>query len=355
MPKRALKCAVTLTLLGVVVTLIATRGGLTEVRASLLRLSAEGVALALLLPTVAVAASVRRWQLLLAHENLELSFGELLGSFLRGRFVGAFTPSTSGLDLYRLVDIGQVAGDRAASGRAILLEKLLGLVALALVTLALLPAGLAQFFGAGGLLLAFGLGGGSLAALALLGRPTLLRALVARLPRRLRRRAHGVLDVLGTRPLLPARLACVLGLGVASHGAAAGVFLATGLALGLAVEPLSLLVVGNAIVLATLLPISVGGVGVREGTAVALLTTVGVNPTDAALMALLGYLAMQPPALLGGLLMLRQRRLRADIDRTSSVAPTITLAGLTAVAEAPPLAQSVIRRTASSTSVRLPM
>ncbi|RME73558.1 MAG: UPF0104 family protein [Planctomycetota bacterium] len=292
---------------------------------------------------------------MLAHEGVRLPFGLLLGSFLRGRFVGAFTPSTAGLDLYRLVDVGDVSGQRAASGRAILVEKLLGLVALGLVTLALVPAGLAQFFGAGGLLVAVGLGAGSLAALGMLSRGALLRSLAGRLPRRMRRRAHALLDVLCTRPLPPAHLARTLGLGVVSHAAASGVFLATGLALQLPVAPLSLLVVGNAIVLATLLPISVGGVGVREGTAVALLATVGVSPTAATLMAVLGYLAMQPPALLGGLLMLRQRHPRPDAAPIAPSAPTITLAGLTPIAEAPLLAQPVMTRTASSTSARLPM
>ena len=64
-----------------------------------------------------------------------------------------------------------------------------------------------------------------------------------------------------------------------------------------------MLVVGNAIVIAVLLPLSIGGVGVREGVAVVLLATAGVSSTDAVLVALLGYLTGQVPALLGGGLM----------------------------------------------------
>ena len=350
MPKRAFKRAVTLSLLGAVSYLVVARGGLADVRASLSRLSPADLGLASLVPLAAVAASVRRWQLLLAHEGLRLPFRRLLASFLRGRFVGAFTPSTAGLDLYRLVDVGRRTGDRAASGRAILLEKLLGLVALALVTLALLPVGLARFFGTGGLLGALGLGAVAATGLALLGRPALLRAMAARLPRRLRSRAHGLVDLLSTRRLPRGDLARALGFGVASHLATAAVFVATGRALGVAVDPMSLLVVGNAIVLATLLPISVGGIGVREGTAVALLAAVGVGPAQAALVALLGYLAMQPPAILGGLLMLWWSE-----DPRPATPAAITLAGLTPVAEAPLLAQPAITPTASSTSARLPM
>ncbi|MEQ9699442.1 MAG: hypothetical protein RLO54_16525, partial [Sandaracinaceae bacterium] len=43
--------------------------------------------------------------------------------------------------------------------------------------------------------------------------------------------------------------------------------------------------------------------GVREGVAVVLLATAGVSSTDAVLVALLGYLTGQVPALLGGGLM----------------------------------------------------
>ena len=103
-----------------------------------------------------------------------------------------------------------------------------------------------------------------------------------------------------SRPDGPDR-ARLLGLGLVTHVATTLVFAATGAALGVGVGTVDLMIVGNAIVLATLLPISVGGVGVREGTAVALLAAQGVSTADAALLAFLGYLCAQPPALVGGL------------------------------------------------------
>ncbi len=98
-----------------------------------------------------------------------------------------------------------------------------------------------------------------------------------------------------------------MSLGVVSHLATALVFVGTGLALGVEATPLELAIVGNAIVLATLLPVSVGGFGVREATAVALLATVGVSTSDALLVGLLGYLVAQPPALQGGALLASKR------------------------------------------------
>ncbi|MCA9612729.1 MAG: flippase-like domain-containing protein [Sandaracinus sp.] len=305
---RVIRRVVSAALLGVVLYWVARTEGVAELPSRLARLEPRFVALAVLLPFVAVASGVRRWQLLLAHEGIRLPFTTLLGSFLRGRFVGAFTPSTTGLDLYRLVDVASRTGARAASGRAILVEKLHGLVALSLVTFALLPAGLARFFGPAGLALAGVLGVTSIAGLVLVARPNALRALAARMPKKVRGKATELAEALASAPPTPRLLCEVAVLGVVSHAATATIFVATGLALGVSASPFTLLVVGNAIVLATLLPISVGGVGVREGTAVALLALVGVGAAEATLVGLLGYCVAQPPAIVGGLSELFGRR-----------------------------------------------
>jgi hypothetical protein len=68
----------------------------------------------------------------------------------------------------------------------------------------------------------------------------------------------------------------------------------------------------------------VGGIGVREGTAVALLALVGVEAADAALLAFGGYLCAQPPALVGGLLGLVVR------GRTPAKAPRGAAVGIPA-------------------------
>jgi glycosyltransferase 2 family protein len=60
--------------------------------------------------------------------------------------------------------------------------------------------------------------------------------------------------------------------------------------------------VGNAIVIATLLPVSIGGLGVREGMAMMLLGALGIAKGPALLVAVMGYLSGQTPAILGGLL-----------------------------------------------------
>ncbi len=325
---RWIKRGVTLALLSVVAVVIGQQEGIASLPARAASADLGWLGLALLLPLVAVFASVRRWQLLNDAEarvsgHRQLGFRALLGSFLRGRFVGVFTPSTVGLDLYRLVDVAKRTGDRAASARVIVAEKLYGLVALSLVTLVLLPFGIHRFFGTGGVVVAAGLGVGSLLGLIVLARPTMLLRFA---PAVVRPRATKWCSALRSAPASPALAVRLLGLGVVSHAASSAVFVGTGLALGVS-TPMELLMVGNAIVIATLVPISVGGVGVREGTAVALLAVVGVPAVDATLLALMGYLAIQPAALLGGLTMLRARVSEQPTGRPSQDAAFVTSGG----------------------------
>ncbi len=296
---RWVKRLVSVGLLATIVALVATREGMSGFADRLAGIDVRWLLAGGALAWVAAIASALRWQRLLALEGVERSRLWSLGSFLRGRFVGAFTPSTVGLDLYRLVDAG--GGSHAPAGRALLVEKLYGLVALAMVSAALLPFGLLELFGGSGALLVLALGMGAALGVLALERPALLVWVGRFLPAPVAAFARRAADALQAgRPALPERLR-LLALGLVTHGATAAIFAATGAALGVRAEALALTIVGNAIILATLLPISVGGVGVREGTAVALLAAQGVPAADAALLAFLGYLCAQPPALVGGL------------------------------------------------------
>ncbi len=68
------------------------------------------------------------------------------------------------------------------------------------------------------------------------------------------------------------------------------------------------------VLIATLLPISIAGFGVREGTFVALLGEVGVSAGDATLLSLLSAAALALASLPGGLaLVVGGARPRSDL------------------------------------------
>jgi uncharacterized membrane protein YbhN (UPF0104 family) len=130
------------------------------------------------------------------------------------------------------------------------------------------------------------------------------------------RDARRAADALARHPLGWSRSMVALGLGVASHLALSATFAAAGAALSVDVSWGTLLSVGNAIVVAVLLPVSIGGIGVREGVAVALLSGAGVSTSEAVLVALTGYVTGQVPALLGGLLLVLERGPSKDLAPT---------------------------------------
>lgn len=304
-----IKALVSVGLIGGLGVRMVQRDGVELLLDRLASLSVGWLAVAVALHFVAVLAGVSRWRSLLEAAELRFAFARLLRSFLVGRFVGAFTPSTTGLDGWRLYDVGRESGAMARSAAVIVVEKLVGLIGMAIVCAALIPFGGLDRMGPTAPLVAGAMAAAAMVGLFAMRRPAGLAAIVARAPHeKLRALGAKVVDALGASRLDLRRALGVVGLGVVSHLALSSVFFATAMAIGVDASPLTLVVTGNAITLAVLLPVSVGGVGVREGVAVVLLAGVGVASTDAVLVALLGYLTGQVPALLGGVLTIGSRR-----------------------------------------------
>lgn len=321
------KLTVTLGLLGYLARSIATREGMDELGARAADVALAPMLAAVLLHFVAVLAGVLRWRVLLAGRGIHLPMGVLVRSFLVGRFLGAFTPSTTGLDGYRLFDVARRTGDTAGATATIAVEKLVGLVGMASVCLMLLPFGLAERLGASAVVLALGMASVAAVGLFVMASPDRARVLVRLTPAPLRPRVEKVVTAILGGGLRASTLLPALALGIVSHLALSATFAASGLAFQVAAPITTLLSVGNAIVIAVLLPLSIGGVGVREGVAVALLAGAGIETSQAVLLALGSWLAGQVPALLGGLAMLAPAPTAAPTVEKKT--PTLTTADAT--------------------------
>jgi len=299
--KRPLRSLVTLALLAWVLHRIAARDGLSALLATLHAADVRWLMAAGLFSSLGVVLGVMRFRLLLRSAGLNLPVGWLTRISLEGRFVGAFTPSTAGLDIYRAIAVGRRTGKRSVAAGVILIEKLLGLLGLASLVggLSLLGAGVLRT--GQGLPATLGLAVCCALGLGLALRPRVVARASAWLPATIARRVERLTSALEEQPPRPPSLACAFGLGLVGHLTTAAVFLATSRALGIHLPTVELLSVGVALVLSALVPISVGGVGVREGVALMLLGGLGVAGPEAALVATLGWLLTQPPALVGGL------------------------------------------------------
>ena len=72
---------------------------------------------------VGMLSSMFRWQLMLRGQGIQLPFRHLFGSFLIGRAIGTFLPSTAGLDGYTLFDAARFSGKTVEVTAAKFVEK----------------------------------------------------------------------------------------------------------------------------------------------------------------------------------------------------------------------------------------
>jgi len=240
---------------------------------------------------VVVALSVLRWQRVLIGIDLPAPVPALASHTLAALFVANFLPSTIGGDVLRVVRLSSDNGDAPASFASVVLERLTGFVVLpviSLVALALRPS-LLHLGTASHVALALSLA--SLVALAAILAATASTRLGGRLaghaswPRfvgavhlgieRIRRRPGAAATVLLTS--LVYQLAVITAAFAASR------------ALGITVGWLPLLAFIPVVAIAQVLPISVGGLGLREGALVLLLGPLGVGAAKATALGLLLY------------------------------------------------------------------
>ncbi|HEX2616227.1 MAG TPA: lysylphosphatidylglycerol synthase transmembrane domain-containing protein, partial [Flavobacteriales bacterium] len=131
---RVLRAAVSVGLLGYVLYATLTHQGVDALLERLREVRPLWLLLACVFPCLAVILGAIRWGVLLREEGLHLPLSWLLRHMLIGRFVGAFTPSTTGLDGYRLLAVTRKMNAGVAASRAMVLEKVAGLAGLAAIT-----------------------------------------------------------------------------------------------------------------------------------------------------------------------------------------------------------------------------
>jgi uncharacterized membrane protein YbhN (UPF0104 family) len=115
---------------------------------------------------------------------------------------------------------------------------------------------------------------------------------------------HRFSHALGTVARLPpSALGRVLGISILAQLPGALVFVLLGWGLHLPVAAISMAWIRSFTVLVTVLPISIGGIGVREGVLVYIMQTYGVPAPDALALSLLVFATtILAPGLVGGVI-----------------------------------------------------
>ena len=288
---------------------ILSQQGVTSFGDTIAALQWQWIALGLGVHLVGVAANVTRWRTLLRGQGIHAPVRFALGSLLIARFIGALSPGGfTGFGGWRIYDIGTHTGKWARATATIGVETIVGWLAFGSVVM------LGSIFGAsiigtsGVLLVNAAFGTLIVFGLTLIVKPVVFSRVAALLPAKVRLRVQTLIDALqsyrgNARALVIATLCAVV-----VHTTHFLIYVCTARALGVTEIGIGTVFFGSALqILATMVPASINGIGLREMTAVALYTSLGVPLTSAVLIASLGFALEMSVSLMGAPIFLARR------------------------------------------------
>jgi uncharacterized protein (TIRG00374 family) len=259
-----------------------------------------------------------QWNRLLGAAGIELPFWKVAAYYHVGLFFNNFLPANVGGDFARTLDASRTGASRASALSTVILDRLIGTVALGgVAVVSTLPAidrfhlaaaygGVVAFFIMAVVMLRAMLEPRVLAALERL----LARIGLARLSPSLDRLSGSLVEFRNRKRLLLELLCIALIVQVMRIG----VHILFARALGISVEPAYFFLFVPLLAVIVSLPISLNGIGVREGAGILLFGMVGLNRASAFALQFGTYLVAVGVSLIGGLVFLARipgRRARA--------------------------------------------
>ncbi|MBK7952091.1 MAG: sulfatase-like hydrolase/transferase [Deltaproteobacteria bacterium] len=265
------------------------------------------VGLATSIKVVGMLSSMWRWKLMLVGQGIELPFKHIFGSFLIGRAIGTFLPSTAGLDGYTLFDAARFSGRSVEVTAAKFVEKVCGFSGVFMTFLATLPFGIAifgenaRFFAMASVPIAAGVIGGLVVTLLF---PGFVQWILATVPIPAKQRITGLVSRISssaaayrTRPGLVLQ---ILFLSFLVHFTTAAMYYFTALAIGAVGADFWEVTFGSSIqIFVTVIsPFTIAGEGIREAAQYVLLKE-QIGGPEAIVSAALGFWAAEAPTMLG--------------------------------------------------------
>ncbi len=256
---------------------------------------------------IGMLSSMYRWVLVLRGQGISLPFGHIFGSFLIGRAIGTFLPSTAGLDGYTLYDASRFSGRTVEVAAAKFLEKVCGFSGVFLTFLVSLPFGISIFgdnavlFATLSIPIALGVIGGLVLVLFY---PGLVQWLLENLPIPAKDRLSGIVHRVSHAAAAyrdkKQLVLMVLFLSFLVHFTTAVMYYFTALAIGANEAEFWQVTFGSSIqIFATVIsPFTIAGEGIREAAQLVLLGHL-IGPAAAIVSAALGFWAAEAPTMLG--------------------------------------------------------
>ena len=256
-----------------------------------------------------MALCTARWRLLVEPAGSRPGFADSYLAFVEGHFFNQVLPTTVGGDAWRVVRWRAAGVSLRAAAASVLMDRVSGAMGAAI--LAIVASALLSHFGLGArltlsiLLLGTMIAGGIVVFIfAIRWRGLPLR----RFPRIANLRGSLVLDW---------RYFASLGYSIAGHCVCGIAVYAAARSLGIDLPLVLIVSVTAAVLLVLMIPISLGGWGIREASFITLLVPFGVNSQNALLIGILFGLMNLVSSLPGGLSFLADRKAAyRNTDRT---------------------------------------
>lgn len=260
---------------------------------------ATGIAATIVLLVLAQAVSALRWRAILGEESP--AWGYLFRLYLIGNFFSLFLPTSVGGDAVRAVAASRALPRSTPAVTSVLVDRLVGVLALGaylVLGVFLAPsvaarAGAAAEWRTPGPLLS--VVGAVAAVVALLAVGWLWRR------EAVRRRLAPAGALVQRLARSPSALAHVLGLSLVVQGLYIVAWGLLASALGLALPAVLFLAAVPVVSLLAMLPVSLSGIGIREGAWVLLLAPFGVASADALAFSLVFFVSFAAVGGIGGL------------------------------------------------------
>lgn len=284
------------------------------------RLSWWALPVAVAIQMLVWSLSTLRWWLLIREHTLGYSYANLFRPTFIGAFFNNLLPSSTGGDLFRMYHVYRQGHGAAVAASPIITERAVGLLSMiALATLMIFQFGDDSHLFQGLRTALFWLFSLGLAGTAIVSIPASYYAVHGFLQRweRLRPVAAllGITEAIHTYLSRPRLMGALIGVSLLLQGLQVVIFLILGNGVDADLAPSQYLFIVPLILVAASLPLTVGGLGVREAAAVSLFTAAGMSPAHAAAVSLLFIPVLVLSALPGLWFFLRMRGRKHFLDR----------------------------------------
>ncbi len=257
---------------------------LRQLGAAMRQTNRWGLGLACLLYLVALLTCCVRWHVLLAPTHPQ-PFRQVLRWFLIGAFFNTLLPTTIGGDVIRIQRAGRAIGNWSQAAATVLLDRVSGFIAMfsigATATLIALPKIHDPVILQGVL----GLTGLFTLILGCLVSPGLLRGVLAPLGwlrlHRLHDAAQEFQTLLHVYGRHPRALGLALGCSFVAQGIGMWLYWVVARAMGISLPLWAAFVFVPILMMIAVLPISLNGLGIREGAAILLFGSLGIPNAEA--------------------------------------------------------------------------